>query len=94
MKNIEKYIKEQEKSLSESYLKDWYFSHKIPLRKCNINGKNIYLLTDFTGINDSNYRIFINPETLKFGLEFLDKLNRSVIIEEDVVNLKDLLYNI
>ncbi|MGN0929299.1 MAG: hypothetical protein ACI4N3_01525 [Alphaproteobacteria bacterium] len=94
MENIEEFIKEQEEKLPESHLKDWYFSHKIPLKMCNINGKNIYLLTDFTGINDSNYRIFINPESLKFGLEFLDNLNRSFIIEEDVIDLKDLLDNI
>lgn len=93
MSNIENFIKEQEVKILDKNLKNWYIVHKILPKQITIENQNLYLITDHNGIDDSNYRIFLNPLTKTFGLEFIDYNNNSIIILDGIIDLNDVLNN-
>jgi hypothetical protein len=92
--NALKIIQKQEEHLNiANHLNDWYKSHKISPKKIKIDNNEYYLLTDYNGNNDSNYRIIFDPLTSCFGLEMLDDENTSEIILDMQHSLSDVIEN-
>lgn len=87
------YIKKQEDKILDKNLKNWYLCHKIVPQEKLVNGRKVYLITDHNGVDDSNYRIFLNPANNTFGLEFLDNIGNSIVIEENIKSLNEALNN-
>ena len=92
--NMEVLLKEQEDKILDKNLKNWYIAHKILPKRITIENQNLYLITDYNGVDDANYRIFLNPTNNTFGLDFLDKNDNSIIIEENIANLNEILENL
>ncbi len=93
MNNIENFIKKQENGILDKSLKDWYIAHKILPKLIIIDNQEFYLITNHNGVNDANYRIFFDPLKTTFGLEFLDEIGNSIIIENGITDLNEALNN-